>query len=108
MEKDARCSPVDSLKTWATTSGSVKTIVLEVTLSFATRPFEQFYWFSLCTAPSKRPKVLPPKINFLISFYADQRVTYIVLIQRSGLIHSLFGSFFYFNYSHTIANISPK
>lgn len=61
MEKDAGCSHVDNLKTWATTSGSLQTIVLEVTLSFATRPFEQLYWFSLCTAPSKRPKVSPPK-----------------------------------------------
>ena len=43
MEKDAGCSHIDSLKTWATTSGSVQTIVLEVALSFATRPFEQLY-----------------------------------------------------------------
>lgn len=61
MERDAGCSHVDSLNTWATTSGSVQTIVLEVALSFATRPFEQLYWFSLCTAPSKRPKVSPEK-----------------------------------------------
>ena len=58
MEKDVGCSHVDSLKTY---SGSVQTIVLEVALSFATRPFEQLYWFFLCTAPSKRPKVSPPK-----------------------------------------------
>ena len=76
MEKDVGCSPVDSVKTWATTSGSVQTIVLEVALSFATRPFEHLYWFSLCTAPSKRLKVLPPEINFMIGFYADRRMTY--------------------------------
>ena len=45
MEKDVGCSHIDSLKTWATTSGSVQTIVLELALSFATRPFEQLYWF---------------------------------------------------------------
>ena len=107
MEKDAECSHVDSLNTWATTSGSVQTIVLEVVLSSATRPFEHLFWFSLCTAPSKRPKVLPPKRNFLIGFYADQRVTYSPhsTVRFDSLIVRLI---FFFNYSHAIASISPK